>query len=122
MNPFRTAQSSQHWVTRLQSIVGLTRLRLRVVIPDRAGVAGPDVLRTVYFLRVMRSSMLVNGDALGGRGTWSMAVHRPGLRPRIIVQFDISWDEETGRHIDHDGEDYDYDPDSDYNTRPLREL
>ena len=63
---------------------------------------------------MLRSSMLVNGDALGVGNMRVWLNHREQVqwesRPtRIIVQCDNSWDEDTGKHIHHVGDD-DFDP------------
>lgn len=117
---FPRPQSSEHWVTRLQNVRGLTRLRLRVVFAPRNAVTilnlsrDPGVLRTTHFLSMLRSSMLVNGDALGigNVRVWlNYNEHHPGyeVRTRVVVQCDDSWDEDTGQHGHHE-EDDDYDP------------
>lgn len=70
--PDARLQPSEQWVTRLQNITGLTRLRLRVMYaprdPDTINERldrDPGVQRTVHFMSMLRASMLVKGDALG---------------------------------------------------------
>ncbi|KAG6358324.1 hypothetical protein INS49_014208 [Diaporthe citri] len=113
-------RSSRPWVTRLQSIRGLRRLRLRFIIsplsmqePDSASSFFDDdpsavnndfdVRRTVHFVSTMRGSMLVNGQALGDRHIRRRATRRVEGETTevIVVECDDSWDEETGEHIHH---------------------
>ncbi|KAG6362342.1 hypothetical protein INS49_010572 [Diaporthe citri] len=118
--PDARLQSSQHWVTRLQNITGLTRLRLRVMYaprdPDTINARldrDPGVQRTIHFMSMLRGSMLVNGDALGVGNMRAWANKRQlefatADRFRIVVQCDDSWDEESKEHR-HYVEDDEYD-------------
>lgn len=124
-------QSSQLWVSRLQKITGLTRLRLRVMYtpinpPDGINARldqDPGFQRTIQFMSMLRGSMLVNGDALGvgNMRAWAnkrqataadfriAAQFRTAPQFRIVVQCDDSWDEENKAHRHH-VEDDEYDP------------
>jgi hypothetical protein len=120
LDALEDGHSSRRWVTRLQNIRGLTRLRLRVVIAPTDGVTflnlsqDPVVIRTVHFLSMLRGSMLVNGDALGvaSMSVWldQRLPFQAGLSTgRAIVQCDDIWDEESGKHSHRMGDD-DYGP------------
>lgn len=111
-------QSSQLWVSRLQKITGLTRLRLRVMYapryPDTIDARldqDPGVQRTIHFMSMLRGSMLVNGAALGVGNMRAWANKRQATADQftIVVQCDDSWDEENKAHRHHI-EDYKYDP------------
>lgn len=112
---------SEQWVTHLQNITGLTRLRLRVMYAprDRDTINArldrdSGVQRTIHFMSMLRGSMLVNGDALGVGNMRAWAYKRylefaTADRFRIVVQCDDSWDEENKEHH-HYVEDDEYDP------------
>lgn len=71
----------------------------------------PDVRRTATFITNLRRRMLINGNALGGR-FWRVRGFRDGHhwpQPRVVVECDDSWDEDTSTHLHHD-EDTEYDP------------
>lgn len=60
-----------------------------------------DVDRTAHFLASLRRDMLVNGNAIDGlEGIRDVVVEIPGFPERLIVEFDYSWDERAGRHMD----------------------
>lgn len=119
--PDASLQSSQRWVSRLQNITGLTRLRLRVIYaprdPDTINARldrDPGVQRVIHFMSMLRGSMLVNGDALdvGNMRAWANKRYlefATAERFRIVVQCDDSWDEENKEHR-HYVEDDEYDP------------
>lgn len=74
----------------------------------------PGVQRTIHFLSMLRSSMLMNGEALGVGHMRAWANKRKlefttAERFRIVVQCDDSWDEENKEHR-HYVEDDEYDP------------
>lgn len=119
--PNARLQSSETWVTRMQNITGLTRLRLRIMYAPRdletinARLDQDEgVQRTIHFMSMLRGSMLVNGDALGTGNMRAWANKRQlefttADRFRIVVQCDDSWDEENNEHLHH-VEDDEYDP------------
>lgn len=79
----------------------------------------PGVLRTIHLLRMLRDSMLTNGDSLGvgNMRIWfdqREPFHGAPFPTRIIVQCDDSWDEVTGKN-NHHVEDDDFDPLDDSN-------
>ncbi|KAI7776573.1 hypothetical protein LA080_004778 [Diaporthe eres] len=111
-------RSSRPWVTRLQNIRGLTRLRLRVIFApprltlffdDPAAVNNDsDVQHTVHFVSTLRGSMLANGQALGDEHILRRAMRRYDGSQVVVVECDDSWDEETWEHTQHrDGDDPD---------------
>lgn len=80
-------------------------------IPHQNLRLDPDAQRTARFITTLRGRMLINGNALDGR-FWGFGIWRdehPWPQPRVVIQCDDEWDENTSTHIHHT-EEFEYDP------------
>ncbi|KAL1848532.1 hypothetical protein Daus18300_013585 [Diaporthe australafricana] len=99
-------QSSAHWVQRLLNIRPLPRVSLRLIVRipfvtrDTLTFATPQIDRFVHFLRTLRDSMLINGNALGDTGFHLRFIDGPGGGD-VMIESDDSWDARAETHTSH---------------------